>query len=88
MNYKNTYPLNTFKGETLRELLTFLTGRLGEEKKIEGIREYLTWGWGEKCPDYEEGCPTCEAYEGFDEYLKVVKSKNHVNRKTNNTRPR
>lgn len=87
MNYKNTYPLNTFKGETKRELLTFLTGRLGEEKKIEGIKEYLTWGWGERCPDYDDNCCICSAWKEFDEYLKVLKSKN-VNRKTNNHKSR
>jgi len=22
--------------------------------------------WGERCPDYEAGCPTCEAWRAYD----------------------
>jgi hypothetical protein len=30
------------------------------------IHEAVQFFWGERCPDYEEGCPTCEAWKQYD----------------------
>jgi hypothetical protein len=32
---------------------------------IEGTKRMLDW-WGERCPEYEPGCPCCEAWKIFD----------------------
>ena len=30
------------------------------------VHEAVQFFWGERCPDYEEGCPTCEAWKQYD----------------------
>jgi hypothetical protein len=30
------------------------------------IEEAIEFYWGERCPDYEEGCPTCAAWKQYD----------------------
>ena len=32
------------------------------------IAEALTEAFGERCPDYAEGCHTCEAWKEYDRY--------------------
>ena len=56
-------------------------------EEIKGIENYLLWGYGKRCPDYDPGCPVCNAWEDFDYYLKVVKSKN-ADRKTKHNKSR
>jgi hypothetical protein len=34
------------------------------------IHEAVEFYWGERCPDYEEGCPTCEAWKQYDKLFK------------------
>lgn len=33
------------------------------------IHEAVQFFWGERCPDYEEGCPTCEAWKQYDNMI-------------------
>lgn len=30
------------------------------------IHEAVQFYWGERCPEHEEGCPTCEAWKQYD----------------------
>ena len=30
------------------------------------VHEAVLFYWGERCPDYEAGCPTCEAWKQYD----------------------
>ena len=44
-------------------------------KTIEGEREraiedFITKMFGKRCKEYEEGCPTCDEWKLFDEYIK------------------
>ena len=53
---------------------------LADSYRIQGIKQYLTWGWGEKCPEYNSECFVCTVWREFEyylEHLKVVK-KNEV----------
>lgn len=33
------------------------------------IEEALTEYWGERCPDHEPGCPTCDAWAEYDKLV-------------------
>jgi hypothetical protein len=33
------------------------------------VHEAILFYWGERCPDYEEDCPVCEAWEQYDALL-------------------
>jgi len=33
------------------------------------VHEAMGFYWGERCPDYEEGCPTCEAWKQYDNMI-------------------
>jgi hypothetical protein len=46
-------------------------------------KERLTKEWGPKCPDYEPGCSTCEAWKLFDK-LGVVPHYDRVIATVNN----
>lgn len=37
-----------------------------DEIIIELIHAWISKNWGERCPDYEKGCPLCKAWECFD----------------------
>ena len=63
---------------------------LADSYRIQGIKQYLTWGWGKKCPEYNSECFVCTVWREFEyylEHLKVLKSKN-AKRKTNNPKSR
>ena len=30
------------------------------------VHEAVLFYWGERCPDHEDGCPACEAWEQYD----------------------
>ena len=30
------------------------------------VHEAVLFYWGERCPDHEDGCPVCEAWEQYD----------------------
>lgn len=33
------------------------------------IHEAVEFYWGERCADYEEGCPTCTAWRLYDKLI-------------------
>jgi hypothetical protein len=33
------------------------------------IHEAMVFYWGERCPEHENGCPTCEAWEQYDKVV-------------------
>jgi hypothetical protein len=30
------------------------------------VEEAIEQYWGERCPDHEEGCPICDAWQAYD----------------------
>jgi hypothetical protein len=30
------------------------------------VHEAIMFYWGERCPEHEDGCPTCEAWKQYD----------------------
>ena len=47
-------------------------------KTIESERErylkgFIKLGYGKRCKEYEEGCPTCDEWKLFDEYINKLK---------------
>lgn len=45
------------------------------KEQIEGIKKYIIWGYGKRCPDYDENCRVCQEWKFFDDYLFMLKSK-------------
>lgn len=45
---------------------------LADSYRLEGIKNYITWGYGERCVEYYEGCPVCDEWASFDEYLETM----------------
>lgn len=41
------------------------------------IEEAITGYWGERCPDHEPECPTCQAWDELD---KLTTERNHMER--------
>ena len=37
------------------------------------VHEAVLFFWGERCPDYEQGCPTCEAWKQYDNIMEKSK---------------
>ena len=35
--------------------------------------------WGEKCPDYDRQCPTCQAWKEFEASGEIVKANKEFN---------
>lgn len=35
-------------------------------KQLNKVEEAITAHWGERCPDHEPGCPTCDAWAEYD----------------------
>jgi DUF438 domain-containing protein len=54
--------------------------------------EEITANWGERCPDYGEGCPCCEMWSMHDEIerlrkaLETIASETEVHTKLNQER--
>ena len=42
------------------------------------IEEAIEGQWGERCPDYEEGCPVCEAWREYDNLVMDNKLSNKL----------
>ena len=38
----------------------------GNELENNPVHEAVLFYWGERCPDHEDGCPVCEAWEQYD----------------------
>lgn len=33
------------------------------------VHEAVLFYWGERCPEHEDGCPTCEAWRQYDNMI-------------------
>ena len=42
------------------------------------IEEALTAHWGDRCDDYEQGCPVCDAWREYDNLLTDRKVTNNL----------
>ena len=47
------------------------------------IEEAITGYWGERCPDHEPECPTCQAWDELD---KLTTERNEMHRRLNRLR--
>ena len=36
------------------------------------FRRFADWGFGDRCPDYDDGCYTCKMWSLYDQVEKVV----------------
>ena len=41
-----------------------------ESERERAIEDFITKMFGKRCKEYEEGCPTCDEWKLFDEYIK------------------
>lgn len=37
--------------------------------KRNAIHEAMLFYWGERCPEHEDGCPACQAWEQYDKVV-------------------
>ena len=37
------------------------------------VHEAVQFYWGERCPEHEDGCPTCEAWKQYDQLIQEGK---------------
>jgi hypothetical protein len=44
---------------------------LHQENEMTKIEEAITAYWGEKCAEYEEGCPVCEAWAEYKPMCRI-----------------
>ena len=40
-----------------------------ESERERAIKGFITKMYGKRCKEYEEGCPTCDEWKLFDEYI-------------------
>ena len=59
------YPLGSIE----TSLVDFLTKTIESERE-RAIEDFITKMFGKRCKEYEEGCPTCDEWKLFDEYIK------------------
>ena len=48
------------------------------------VEEAMTAHWGEKCDDYEEGCPVCDAWREYENLVTYGETLNKVAHVDNN----
>lgn len=44
------------------------------------IEEAMTAHWGERCDDYEQGCPVCDAWREYDNLLTDIRVEASIRR--------
>ena len=44
------------------------------------IEEAMTAHWGDRCDDYEQGCPVCDAWREYDNLLTDIKVEASIRR--------
>lgn len=50
--------------ELSRKIKSFLHSKLEE-----AVRDYITWAYGKRCKDYQEGCACCDQWKLYDDYI-------------------
>lgn len=48
------------------------------------VEQAMTAHWGEKCDDYEEGCPVCDAWREYENLVTYGETLNKVAKVDNN----
>lgn len=48
------------------------------------VEQAMTAHWGEKCDDYEEGCPVCDAWREYENLVTYGETLNKVAQVDNN----
>lgn len=48
------------------------------------VEQAITGHWGEKCDDYEEGCPVCDAWREYENLVTYGETLNKVAKVDNN----
>jgi len=41
-------------------------------KDLNAMHEAMQFYWGERCPEYVQGCGTCEAWKQYDAVIAVT----------------
>ena len=59
------YPLGSIE----TSLVDFLTKTIESERE-KYLKGFIKLGYGKRCKEYEEGCPTCDEWKLYDEYIK------------------
>ena len=52
-----------------QEMIEDLTKTIEGERE-RAIEDFITKMFGKRCKEYEEGCPVCDEWKLFDEYIK------------------
>ena len=40
-----------------------------ESEREKYLKGFIKLGYGKRCKEYEEGCPTCDEWKLYDEYI-------------------
>ena len=46
-------------------------------KKSNPVEEAIEQYWGERCPDHEEGCIICDAWQAYDMLVQSAEAPHH-----------
>jgi hypothetical protein len=52
----------------------YLDHEWAQHCKAEDDEQEMIQYWGEKCPDYDRLCPTCQAWKEFESSGEILKS--------------
>ena len=55
--------------EALEKIVSCFT-KIIESERERAIEDFITKMFGKRCKEYEEGCPVCDEWKLFDEYIK------------------
>ena len=50
------------------EIIMELTKTIESERE-KYLKGFIKLGYGKRCKEYEEGCPTCDEWKLYDEYI-------------------
>jgi hypothetical protein len=68
-------PLVFKKGESMTlNLDAWLDHEWAKACEADDVEEGMIQYWGEKCPDYDRQCPTCQAWKEFEASGEIVKT--------------
>ena len=57
-------------GETMCPSLYSAIQGFIESEREKYLKGFIKLGYGKRCKEYEEGCPTCDEWKLYDEYIK------------------
>ena len=50
------------------EIINWITKTIESERE-KYLKGFIKLGYGKRCKEYEEGCPTCDEWKLYDEYI-------------------